>query len=464
MSVAAAAEDRVAAAEPQVRRSLPFRWLLFVLTVVALSRYDATSLQFRGTDAVDIFNWVWRVKAFGAVSLIDVLLGIGVIVALVFPDPDRPRRLDLFLPLLAALVAISAISRAFHTGPFDTAQEGLFQLRNYLYTGAAYLAATRIHWTAARIQKLSLWLTVLAGITLLLTLWEAVTWPEYRVSKYGRFANVRDVTDYVFILFAQFWLFGVALRLPKKRQVLRAALAAVIAYSFYDAMTGIGKAALLIYPLALLYFVWQYRLYRRLWFWGIAGAVLVAVVALAAVIWFQAISIEAGSRLFVYKTFTATDSSVSTRAAEVVNTGKNLSRNFQWLTGLGLGTRWYEYQEQPPDLGAFPEQEQGVSYHYGIHIPFARLLFDLGVPAFLLLLALFYRRFTTSVRTARRSLDPLFAPFVHAAWLTVAYQVSINNLSVPKPNILVGALLAVLFQAAQRREHGDTRLVAGART
>lgn len=415
------------------------------LLLLALSRYEPTSLVFRGTEAVDFFGWFWRSRWLGGVSPIDVCLA-GIIVAAWFSG-RRPRTApDFLLPLLTVLLAAGVVVRLASRTPVDTSQDLLFQLRNYAYLGGIYFAATRVDWSERQFRSMLGWIVLLAAITLLLSFAEGLYLPaESRVSKYGRFVSLRDVADYPFVLLAQLWLIGLALERVPRRLSTRLALAIAIAYTLYSAFTGIGKAVLFLYPVFLAYFAWSYRLYRRPWFAISASFFALALAGLAAYLVVQRPRIEETSPLYVYATFTSEDQSVSTRKMELVNFVENMRNRGAWLQGIGIGTKWREYQEQPLDLAAFPPQEQGLGWHLGVHVPFLRLAYDFGVVGSGLLVAFGLSRFRGSRRQTKRTpLHPMTRAFIHAAWLTIAYQVAVNNLSGPKTNLFAGILLAAL--------------------
>jgi hypothetical protein len=280
----------------------------------------------------------------------------------------------------------------------------------------------------------------------LLFLVESIVLPAgFRVSKYGRTATVRDVADFAFVLFAQLWLIALALERFPRRWGSRIILIGLIAYTFYSTFTGIGKAILVVYPAYLVYFFFHYRLYRNVTFMGV---LLLGLLALAALVRYLVVVnpvIEPSSPLYIYTTFTSDDPSVSTRRSELVNFRENLSRRGGWLLGIGLGVKWFEYYDQPPDLGAFPESERGLPWHLGVHVPLVRLAYDFGPFGLALLLAFFGQRFLRSVRSLRSaSLQPSTRAFVQAGWLVLAYEIFINNLGVPKGILLVGVLFGCM--------------------
>src|SRR6266496_1057523 len=172
-----------------------FRAVQVLLVVLAVSRYDATSFLFRGEETIDFFNWFWRRRWFGMFSFFDFLLG-GLFVLAILTKKSRSSRsgFDAFVPLLALLVGVSILVRYSSQGAFDTRQDFLFQLRNYLYLALSYFIARRLRWNEARFLSTMRLLLALAVVVVALYYVETIALPEgMRVSKYGRLANVRDV-------------------------------------------------------------------------------------------------------------------------------------------------------------------------------------------------------------------------------------------------------------------------------
>lgn len=428
--------------------ALLFLALQIFLVILAVSRYDPTSFVFRGEEAIDFFSWFWRRRWFGMFSFFDFLLAGMTVLAAAAAIRRRSvgRNVDLFLPFLVAMVAVSILVRSAVQGPLDTRQDFLFQLRNYLYLALSYLVVRRLRWDERRFRSIMKLLLALSALVVILFLVESVVLPAgFRVSKYGRAATVRDVADFVFVLLAQLWLIALALERFPRRWGSRIVLLALIAYTFYSTFTGIGKAILVVYPAYLVYFFFHYRLYRNS---AVVGVLLLGLLALAALVGYLVVvnpPIEATSPLFIYTTFTSDDPSVSTRRAELENVRENLSRRGGWLRGIGLGTKWFEYYDQPPDLGAYPESERGIPWHLGVHVPLARLAYDFGLLGLVLLLGFFGVRFLGSLRSLRSiRLQPSTRAFVQAAWLAIGYELFINNLGVPKGTLLVGVLLGCL--------------------
>lgn len=444
------------------RAGIPLVFLMIqvFLVFLAVSRYEATSFLFRGTDTIDFFNWFWRKRWLGLFSFFDFslagLLAVAVIGSAVSRSREGRRR-ELLLPLLIFLVVVSALVRYFTAGPQDTTQDFFYQLRNYAYFAGLYFVARHVRWNEERFRFTMGLVVALAIVTVILSLAESRYLDQsLRAYKYGRFAALRDVQDIVFLLFVQFWLIGLALERFPKQWSRRALLLGAIAYSVYDSFTGTGKAILLIYPVVLAFFAWRYRLYRRLWFVLLCGAGVLAIGGLVAYMEIVRPDIEPTSPLYVYTTFTSEDVSVSTRRTQVRNFEANMSRRHAWVQGLGLGTKWYEYYDQPTDYAAFPESEWDLPWHFGVHIPFARIAYDFGVPGLFLFVGYLAWRFRQSLRFLRTApVDASTRAYVQAAWLVIAYQVGIHNLATPKANLLAAVLLASvqgLGHAVSRRE------------
>ena len=56
-------------------RLLLYPATLVFLVVLAASRYEPTSMLFRGTTTIDAFGWFWRYRFLGALSFFDLFLG-----------------------------------------------------------------------------------------------------------------------------------------------------------------------------------------------------------------------------------------------------------------------------------------------------------------------------------------------------------------------------------------------------
>ena len=86
-----------------------------------------------------------------------------------------------------------------------------------------------------------------------------------------------------------------------------------------------------------------------------------------------------------------------------------------------------------------------MPWHLGVHVPLLRLGYDFGLVGLALLLAFFGARFFRSLRfLGRGSVRPVTRAFVQAALLAVGYELFVNNLGLPKTNLVVGVLLASL--------------------
>lgn len=432
---------------------------------MAISRYDATSYIFRGEETVDFFNWFWRRRWFGMFSFFDfALLGLIGIALLAgdFRRPQRARRFDGLVLVIATLVAASLVVRYLTQGPMDTRQDLLFQLRNYVYLVVSYLLVRRIEWNGSRFRSMMGLVLALGAVVVLLYFFETRVLPQgFWVGKFGRYATVRDVADFAFILFGQFWLIALALERFPARWSHRIALLALIAYSLYSTFTGIGKAALFVYPAYLAYFFFHYRLYRRPVFVALLGLGVVALAGLVGYVVTVSPPVEPTSPFYVYTTFRSDDLSVSTRSTELANFFENLGRRDAWLQGLGLGSKWFEYRDQPPDAAAFPEQERGSPWHLGVHVPLLRLGYDFGLLGLALLLGVFAARFVSAERFLRRAvLRPSTRAFVQAALVAIGYELFVHNLGVPKTNLLVGVLLGTVRGLTESA--GRVRVVARA--
>lgn len=437
-------------ASPDTRLSPLFLGLQLLLVMLAVSRYDATSFVFRGTTAIDFYNWFWRYRLLGFLSFFDLLVLALLVLAVLGVAASRrfhSRPFDSLVYLLVLLVAVSAVIRFLHRDAEDTPQGFLFQLRNYGYFAAAYLVASRVRWTTRRSHWLAGLMTALAGVVALLAWWETShTPPQLLVSKYGRTVNVRDISDYPFTFLFQFFALALLLERAPMRWWQRSLLAAVVTYSLYSVFSGVGKGVLIVYPAVFVFFAWHYRFFHRRWFVaGLAGLLALAA-GLGTYVVVNADSFDPASPFYVYTTFTSRDLSVSTRVVEVVNFVLNLYERKALLLGIGLGNKWFAYQPQPDeDLGAFPVQEWGSDWHLGMHVPLLRLTLDfglLGAAALLLLLGACLLSTMKAMRSGR--LDAFTRAFMLSSWAVIGYQVVVNNLSGPKTNLLAGVLLGML--------------------
>lgn len=425
------------------------------LVILALSRYDATSWVFRGTTEVDVFNWFWRFRWLGVFSFFDFFLAWLVGLALLKSFGGRRRwGPDGFLWLLPLLVSMAAAAGIANRVSETTTQDILFQLRNYLYLIGSYFVAVRIQWTEDRLAGLVRLMLFGALSAIVLVRVEDLYLPaESRVWKYGRFAALRDVADFAFIVFVLVFLAALVLEGRPRHLIRRVGVSGIIVYLIWTVATGVGKGPLFVVAACLGYLAVFYRLWGKRWF---------AVLSLLAISGFAALTVwlivarprvEPGSPLYVYTTFQADDASVSTRRAEVRNLAENLTRRGGWLWGIGLGARWFEYTDQPPDLGAFPEHEQGILWHLGMHFPLARVALDFGVLGMGLLLVILAVRLSRSWRLLRRAdLTATTRAFLHGAWMTIGFELIVNSFSAPKGVLLAGVLLGVVT-ALQRLGH-----------
>ncbi len=432
------------------RFSLLFFGVQLLLVMLAVSRYDATSWVFRGTTAIDFYNWFWRYRLLGFLSFFDLLVAalIGLTAAGVAASGRwRPRCFD---PLIYALLVAVALSTAIPFLPRDvedTPQGFLYQLRNYAYFAAAYFLASRLRWAEGRRRWFAGLVAGLAGLTVVLSWWElGHTPPELIVSKYGRTMNARDLSDYLFTFFLQFWIAALLLERVPRRWWQRALLTVVLGYSLYGVFFGVGKGVLIVYPGVFVYFAWYYRAFHRRWFVAGLASALVLVTIVGGYVIFNAARIGSESPFYVYTTFSSSDISLSTRGFELLNFAANLYHRQALLLGIGLGNKWYEFWEQPgADLGAFPQQEWGSGWHLGMHVPFLRLVLDFGVVGTAVVLILFGAGFLSTMKALRSGrFDGVTRAFMLSSWAVMGYQVAVNNLSGPKTNLVAGLLLGAL--------------------
>lgn len=430
-------------------RLLLFPASLAFLALLAVSRYEPTSFVFRNTDAIDAFGWFWRYRLADALSFFDLFLGalVGVIV-LDAVARDRWRR-SLFDPLVAVLVSlvgIAAVVGALSPGPLDGSREFLFQLRNYAYLAAMYFVAGRLPWTERRFRVAMTLVVALAAAVVALGYWEtSATPPSLRVWKGSRYLTLRDIADTLFIVFAQFWL--IALLFEKAPRSARQGLLVLVAvgWSLYQVLTGAGKTMLFVYPIVLFYLLWHYRIHRRRWFPAAASVAGVAATAFLAVLASRPPSPGPPSGLQGYADVWMQDLSVATRVLQARNFAANLYERSAVLQGIGLGSKWHEYAPQPYDYAAYPPSEQGTSWHLGMHTPLLRVGLDFGLAGLAIVLAVFFvvfRKARALLRTG--DLAPASRAYVQACILTIAFQVTVNNLGGPKTNLLCGFLLGAL--------------------
>ena len=432
------------------RFSLLFLGVQFLLVVLAVSRYDATSWVFRGTTTIDFYNFFWRYRLLGFLSFFDLLVAtlIGLAAAGIAASGRwRARSFDPLIYVLLVAVVLSASLRFLQRDVEDTSQGFLYQLRNYAYFAAAYFLASRLRWAEGRRRWLAGLLAGLAGLTAVLSWWElGHTPPELIVSKYGRTMNVRDLSDYLFIFFLQFWVAALLLERVPRRWWQKALLAVVLVYSLYGVFFGVGRGLLIVYPGVFAYFAWYYRAFHRRWFVAGLTSALVLVTILGGYVLFNVARIGSESPFYVYTTFSSSDLSLSTRGFELLNFAGNLYHRHALLQGIGLGNKWYEFVAQPgEDLGAFPQPEWGSGWHLGVHVPFLRLVLDFGIVLTALLLILFGACFLSTMKALRSGrFDGVTRAFMLSSWAVIGYQLVVNNLSGPKTNLLAGLLLGAL--------------------
>ena len=165
------------------------------------------------------------------------------------------------------MVGLAVVVGWLSRGPLDTNRELLFQLRNFAYLGAMYFVASRLPWTAHRFRTSMALVVALAVLTIVLGYWETTATPVvYRAARRGHDMTIRDISDVLFIVFAQFWLLALLFQGAARSAWQRLLLLAAITYAAYQAVTGFGKTMLFVYPLVFIYLAWVYRLHRRRFF------------------------------------------------------------------------------------------------------------------------------------------------------------------------------------------------------
>jgi hypothetical protein len=435
---------------PGPRFSPLFLGVQVLLVVLAVSRYDATSFLFRGTDTIDFYNWFWRYRFLGFLSFFDLLVSVLIAMAAAGVAASgrwRPRCFDPLLQVLLAVVALSAAIRFLQLDVEDTYQGFLYQLRNYAYFAAAYFLASRLRWPVRRLRWFAGLAAGLAVLTVVLSWWEiGHTPPQLVVSKYGRTVNVRDLSDYLFTFFLQFWIAALLLERVPRQWWQKALLTAVLVHSLYGVFFGVGKGVLIVYPGVFFYFAWYYGFFHRRWFVAGLASALVLVTILGGYILLNVARIGSESPFYVYTTFSSSDLSLATRGWELMNFASNLYHRKALLLGIGLGNKWYEFWAPPgKDLGAFPPGEWGSDWHLGMHVPFLRLLLDFGILGTALVLIFFGACFLSTMKALRSGrFDRVTGSFMLSSWAVIGYQVSVNNLSGPKTNLFAGLLLGAL--------------------
>ncbi len=437
--------------EPARSSRSPLLWIgvQFLLVVLAVSRYDATSYVFRGTEAIDFFNWFWRYRLAGFLSFFDLLLVALVTLgaaSLLASGRSTHRPFDMLVGGLLIAVAFAAAVRFLAREMEDTAQGFLFQLRNYLYFVATYFLFSRLSWAEHRRRHFAGLLAGLTVLTMVLSWWElGHTPPQFLLWKYGRYVNVRDLSDYLLIFFLQFWAAALLLEGLPRPWWQKAVVAAVLLHSLSGVYTGIGRGVILVYPVVFCYFAWYHGIFRRRWFAAAVASTALLGALGASYILLNAKRIRTESPLYIYLTFTSREAAVATRGRELTNFAGNLYYRGALLQGIGLGNKWYEFWPQPPDLGAFPRQEWDSRWHLGMHMPFLRLMLDFGLVGTAVVLTLFGAAFFSTMRALRsRGFDGPSKAFMLASWAVIGYQLSINNLASPKMNLFAGALLGAV--------------------
>jgi O-antigen ligase len=184
----------------------------------------------------------------------------------------------------------------------------------------------------------------------------------------------------------------------------------------------------------------------------------VLVTGLGAYVVLNADRFDPGSPFYVYTTFSSRDLSVSTRGVELLNFASNLYERKALLLGIGLGNKWFSYWPQPEeDLGAFPPPEWGSDWHLGMHVPLLRLTLDFGLLGLGAVLALFAACFLSTMRALRSGgFDGVARAFMLSSWAVIAYQITVNNLSGPKTNLIAGVLLGVVAGILSERSTSET--------
>lgn len=423
--------------------------LLGFVVFLAVSKYDPTSFLERGTELIDAFSWFWRYRFAGFLTFFDLLLFalLGLLcVRTSLLGYVRKSVFDRQIALILALCAGSAILGQFNGSEADSISGVLFAIRNYYYLSAAYVIASRLAWTETRYKNLAALLVAMAVLVFLLGLWETARTPEqYRLSKYGHLSSTRDATDGVLYIYAQLLAFALYLERAVRGKIRQVLLVLGISYALYWAFTSSSKTLIALYPLALLYFAWHYRLYRRTWFLPVViVSGTLAIIALLAFTNLATIIRDPSSALYVYSTFANPDDpSIATRVNQLVNFLPNLYFRGAFIQGIGLGHRWHEFIPQfPEDTGAYPSSELGTGWHLGVHVPLLRIFLDFGLLGGIILLLCIWRILARANAALRDGiLSPLTRACVQAAIMVIFFQVVVNNLFAPKTNLLIGVLI-----------------------
>ena len=442
------------AAEPtrpslSANRSAQWVGAIAFLILVAISKYDPTSFLERGTDAITVMSWFWRYKFAGVFTFFDILLGLLLLLwvthAILVPGTRRTP-FDRWILLVLGVVAVGVIGGELNRGPQDVLTDLLFSIRNYYYFAAIYLVTSRLTWTESRYRLLAALVVMLAISVTALGWWETSQLDiQYRLSKYGRLSTARDATDGVFPLFAQLFMLALLCERLPRNSLLRWALIAGALFSLYSVFTSSSKTLVALYPVALTYLAWYYRLYERRWFWPVvaSGAATATIYVLFASNLAATVQ-DPTSALYVYSTFVnPEDFSTATRLNQVLNFVPNMLDRGAVLQGIGVGSRWHEYIPQfPEDPGAYPPHESGTGWHLGVHVPMLRIFLDFGIVGASVFLYAFWRMLRTAVQGLRViELRASTRACVHPALMLIVYQLLVLNLAVPKTNFFAGFLL-----------------------
>jgi hypothetical protein len=421
-----------------------------LLLLLAVSRYDASSLRFRGTTEIDFFNWFWRYRFFGFLTFFDLIVSALVsltAVSILAHGRWRARPFDAILYVLGILLTVSIAVRFLQRDVEDSAQNTLFQLRSYAYFAAAYLVSSRVAWPRARRQYFIGLLAGAAVLTFVLSWWEIRnTPPIYLIVKYGRTLNMRDLSDYLFVFLLQFGAVAALLEGVPRRLWQKALLAGIALHGLFSVFTGVGRGVVIVYPVVFAYFAWYYGLLRRRWLVASLAVVLLVVTTAAAYVVLNAGRLGESSGLYIFTTFRPREPAVATRLQESMNFAANLYHRNGVLLGIGLGNKWFEFWPQPlDDLGAFPPQERDSHWHLGMHLPFLRLALDFGLLGTVALLSVLTAFFISTMNALRSgAVDGLTRAFILASWAVIGYHVSMNSLAGPKMNLLTGLLLGTI--------------------
>ena len=421
-----------------------------LILLLAISRYDATSYTFRRTEEIDFLSWFWRARWQDALAFFDfaiLILLVIVCLKLLGRKTSQRVRFDRVPLILFVLVTISSVISLLFPGNDDTNRELIFQLRNYFYFGAAYFIASRLAWREHHSDLLVKVFIISTVMLVSISFWERTSGDDFFVSKYGQSVALKDIADYPWLLFCEFWVLALAFSGVLRSFWQRVLAGAAIVYSLFDVFGGTGKLLIILYPMVVLYMGWWYRITKRAWF-VLAAPIVLLTIIVGATYFFQTVDIyDPTSSFYVYAALLnpLNDTSSSTRIVELRNFFQNIFYRNAYLQGIGLGSRWYEYTVQPVDAGAYPIFERISGTHLGIHVPLLRLILDFGLIGFVFFSRSMYKCFN-EVKGLIRSdrVQESTKAFIHSSWLIIVYIVFFNNLTVPKMNLLGGILLGVL--------------------